>query len=120
MVAVGSWSQSKEKTETSKENEKEKEHDEHTMEPDGKLPGAKCSGAQHGTCETGEEDWLQLQEAGAQAPGRDGGHQRAIGGGSQHNCFQITPSYSLLPQTPNLPPTPTLLSTCSTCLQGGI
>ena len=78
MVAVGSWSQSKEKTETSKENEKEKEHDEHTMEPDGKLPGAKCCGAQHGTCETGEEDWLQLQEAGAQAPGSDGRHKRKI------------------------------------------
>ena len=92
MVAVGSWSQSKEKTETSKENEKEKEHDEHTMEPDGKLPGAKRSGAEHGACETGEEDWLQLQEAGVQAPGGDGRHKRKVRRGSQYDRLKVAPT----------------------------
>ena len=115
---MGSWSQSKEKTEASKKNEKEKEHDEHTVEPDGKLPGAKCSGAQHGACETGEEDRLQLQEAGVQAPGSDGRHKRKVRRGSQYDRLKVAPTH--LPQGSPLPHTPALLSTSSTCLQGGL
>ena len=117
---VGSGSETKEKVEVREENEEEEEHDEHPMEPDGELPRAERSPAQSSAGEAGEEDWLQLQEAGAQAPGRDGGHQRAIGRGSQHNCFKITPSYSLLSQAPLLPSTPVLLSPFSACLQGSV
>ena len=117
---MGSGSETKEKVEARKENEEEEEHDEHPMEPDGELPRAECSAAQSSAGQAGKEDWLQLQEAGTQAPGRDGGHQRAVRGGSQHDCFKITPSYSLLSQAPLLPSTPVLLSPLSTCLQGGL
>ena len=75
---MGPRSKTKEKVEARKEKEEEEEHDEHPLEPDGELPGAECTAAQPSTGQAGKEDRIQVREAGAQAPGSDGRHQRAI------------------------------------------